>query len=89
MNISKDGLTKFNPSTSATVVLVSGELGSSEVSIGYISPEDVFVPFRGSEVLELGEQYYISHGNNVDLTVKTTGSDAATSVGIVFSAVSS
>ena len=54
-----------------------------------MSPEDVFVPFRGSEVLELGEQYYISHGNNVDLTVKTTGSDAATSVGIVFSAVSS
>jgi len=89
MNISKDGLIKYKPSTSATVVLVSGELSSSEVSIGYMSPEDVFVPFRGSEVLGVGEQYYISHGNNVELILETTGSDSATNVGIIFSAVSS
>ena len=87
MNITEDGMLTFSPSTSSTVVLVSGNLGPASVAVGYMSGSDSFVAFDGASSAESGKQYMIEHGRNIDLVIKTAGSDILTDVDVMFSVV--
>jgi len=87
MNITENGAFTFEPSTSTTVALVSGNLGSATIAVGYTSEDASFVPFESSESVTTGKQYYIEHGKNIDLVVQTTGADGSTNAYITFSVV--
>lgn len=65
-----------------TIVYLSGARGTAVVNICYTNEEGGLIPYTGGTNVALGDQYTITHGEEVTPILEVTGANGATAIDV-------